>query len=421
MLDIKFIEEKPEVIKKTLKERGMSELIKEFSNFIKIRKDWKKNKTELDGLRHKRNIISLEINKAVKQKKDIKKFKREAKKISDSITKIENKIKTVEKKLYEMLLQFPNLIDPNLPKKEKIISTYGKTKKEKWQKDYLELAKNFDLIDFDSAIKMSGEGFYALKGEGAILQRALINFCLDIAKKNGYKEILLPVLLNKNSLINSGHLPKFKESMYLTQDGFYLSPTEEAGLLNLYANQTPTKLPINLTAYIPSFRTEKGATKGMIRTHQFDEVEVFKITKPSESNKELQKMIKDASQILKLLKLPFRIKLLPAWDIAAQSSITYDIDVFSSKTGWLEISSCSNCLDYQARRAKIYYSEKGKRNFVHTLNGTALGLGRVFIALIENNQQKDGSINIPNVLQKYCGFKKIEAKKSKKKPKKKKR
>ena len=410
MLDLNFIEEKPELIKKTLKKRGMLELINEVSVFLGLRKDWKKTKKELDDLRHKRNIISLEINKAVKEKKDIKKKKQEAKKIAQKITRIETKIKEMEKKTYKISLKFPNLIAPKLPKKEKIIFSQGKAKKEKWHKDYIQLGKKFDLIDFEAAIKMSGEGFYTLKGEGAILERALINFCLEIAKKNGYKEICLPVLLNESALFNSGHLPKFKEGMYITKDNFYLSPTEEVGLLNLYTKKTLTKLPINLTSYTPSFRTEKGATKGMIRAHQFDEVELFKFVEPKNSNKELQKMIKDASQILKLLKLPFKIKLLPAKDLSMQNSITYDIEVFSPKSGWLEISSCSNCLDYQARRAKIYYSEKGKRNFVHTLNGTGLGLNRVFIAILENYQQKDGSIKIPNALQKYCGFKQIKLK-----------
>ena len=413
MLDFKFIEEKIEVIKKSLKERGMTELVKEVSIFVKLRKEWKELKVELDKLRHKRNIISFEINKAVKEKKDISQRKKEAKKISDSIDKIENKTKQLERKIQEIALKFPNITASKLPKKEKIILSHGKGKKAKWHKDYLEINKKLDLIDFDQAIQMSGEGFYILKKEGATLQRALINFCLDTAKKNGYKEICLPVLVTEKAAINSGHLPKFKEGMYKTIDGFYLSPTEEVGLLNLYARQTikGKDLPINLTSFIPSFRTEKGATKGIVRTHQFDEVELFKFVKPKESEKELQKMIKDASQILKLLKLPFRIKLLPASDMATQSNITYDIEIFAQKTGWLEVSSCSNCLDYQARRARIYYLDKGKRDFVHTLNGTALGLGRLFITILENYQQKNGSIKIPTVLQKYCGFKIIKVKK----------
>ncbi len=412
MLDLKKVEEKSEILKKSLRERGMNELLGEVDNFVKLRKEWKNLKKSLDDFRHKRNVISLEINEAVKKKQDIKPKKQEAKKIAQEIERIENKTRELEKKIGEIALKFPNINASKLPKKEKIVSSSGKEKKATWQKDYLELNKKFDLIEFDSAIKMSGEGFYALKGEGAILQRALISFCLDIAKKNGYKEISLPLIINEKAAINSGHLPKFKEGMYQTKDGFFLSPTEEIGLLNLYADKILNEkdFPLNITAFMPSFRTEKGATKGIIRTHQFDEVELFKICKPNQSSKELQKMIKDACSILKLLKLPYHIKLLPAWDLSNQNSITYDIDVFSPKSGWLEISSCSNCLDFQARRARIFFMKKGKKEFVHTLNGTGLGLNRVLVAVIENYQQKDGSIKIPTVLQKYCGFNTIKPK-----------
>jgi seryl-tRNA synthetase len=425
MLDLKRVEEKPEILRKVLKERGMTETIKQFNDFLKLRKDWKNNKKKLDELRHKRNVISLEINEAVKLKQDISKKKQEAKKTAQDISKIEDKTKEMEDKMYEMALHFPNLISEGLPKKEKIMASSGKANKKAWQKDYIELNKKLKLIEFDQAIEMAGEGFYSLKADFAILQRALINFCLDMAKKKGYKEITLPILINRNAVINSGHLPKFEEGMYKTKEGFYLSPTEEVGLLNLYAGKILNEkdFPINICSFMPSFRTEKGATKGMMRSHQFDEVELFKIVEPKElktSSKELQKMIKDATSILKALKLPYRVKLLPAWDLSMQNSITYDIEVFSSKSGWLEVSSCSNCLDFQARRARIFFMKKGKKELVHTLNGTGLGLNRVFIAIIENYQQKNGTIKVPTVLQKYCGFKEIKLIKKIKKVKKKK-
>lgn len=425
MLDLKKVEEKPGILRRVLKERGMAETIKQLNDFLKLRKDWKNNKKKLDELRHKRNVISLEINEAVKLKQDISKKKREAKKTAQDISKIEEKTKEMEDKMYKMALYFPNLISEGLPKKEKIVSSSGKANKKAWQKDYLEINKKINLIEFDQAIEMSGEGFYSLKADFAILQRALINFCLDMARKNDYKEITLPILINGKAATNSGHLPKFEEGMYKTKEGFYLSPTEEVGLLNIYAGKILNErdLPINIAAFMPSFRTEKGATKGMIRSHQFDEVELFKIVESKTSSKELQKMIKDAISILKALKLPYQIKLLPAWDLSMQNSITYDIDVFSPKSGWLEVSSCSNCLDFQARRARIFFMKKGKKELVHTLNGTGLGLNRVFIAIIENYQQKDGTIKVPTVLQKYCGFKEIKPvkvikKKSKKQNKK---
>ncbi len=415
MLDPKLIRQKPAFVRENLKKRQLDTTL--VDKWLVLDKKYRELKQKVDALRHKRNEISEEINRLNKsgKKKEMKKKIIEAKTTVKKTKELEEQIRKIEYKLKELTLTFPNLV-ASLPKKEKIILSHGKGKKEKWQKDYLQIGKELNLIDFDSAIKMAGEGFYSLKGEGVRLLRALINFCLDIARKNNYKEIYIPILINQKAATYSGHLPRFKEGMYITQDGFYLSPTEEVSLLSLYADQTLRKqeLPINVVAYAPSFRTEKGATKGIIRTHQFDEVELFKFVKPSESNKELQKMIKDAAQPLELLKLPFRIKLLPALDIASQSSITYDIDVFSPRSNWLEVSSCSNCLDYQARRARIYYTEKDKRNFVHTLNGTSLGINRLFVAILENYQQKDGSIKIPAVLQKYIGLKKIERKKTKK-------
>lgn len=416
MLDLKGLEEKPEVLRKVLKERMMNETLNQFNDFLKLRKEWKNNKKKLDELRHKRNVISLEINEAIKLKQDISKKKQEAKKTAQDIGKIENKTKEMEDKMNELVLYFPNLLAKGLPKKEKITMSSGKVKKQTWQKDYLELNKKLDFIEFDQAINMSGEGFYSLQEQGAILQRALINFCLDMARKNNYKEMTLPLLLNQKATINSGHLPKFEEGMYKTKEGFYLSPTEEVGLLNIYAGKilNEKNLPINLVSFMPSFRTEKGATKGLFRSHQFDEVELFKICKPEQSSKEIEKMIKDATSILKALKLPYRIKLLPAHDLSMQNSITYDIEVFSPVSGWLEVSSCSNCLDFQARRARIFYMKKGKKELIHTLNGTGLGLNRVFIAIIENYQQKNGTIKVPAVLQKYCGFKEIKSLKTKK-------
>ncbi|MEM2605353.1 MAG: serine--tRNA ligase [Candidatus Pacearchaeota archaeon] len=406
MLDPKLIREHPEKVKESLKRRKENTRI--VDEWLEKDKLFRELKAKLDSLRHQRNLVSEEINKLIKagKKEEAKNKIEEAKKIAGSARKLEEQLKEVQQKLKEITLLIPNIVFYRLSK-EKIVHKYGKEKKEKGHKDYLQILHDFDLIDFDSAIYISGEGFFVLKDKAATLMRALINFCLDVARKK-YREVYLPVLLREEVVLNSAHLPRFKEGMYVTRDNFYLSPTEEAALLNLYAGKTikAEELPLNFTAYTPSFRTEKGATKGLIRTHQFDEVELFKFTKQETSNEELKKMVRDASEPLKLLNLPFRIKLLPPWEIAAQASITYDIEVFSPKTGWLEVSSCSNCLDYQARRARIFYEEKGERKFVHTLNGTCLGIGRLFIALIENYQQKD-CIAIPKILQKYTGFKKI--------------
>ncbi|MEM4702968.1 MAG: serine--tRNA ligase [Candidatus Pacearchaeota archaeon] len=417
MLDPKLIRENPGKVRESLKKRKEDTGL--VDRWLEKDKKFRVMKSELDSLRHKRNLISEEINKLNKEGKKIeigKKIK-EAKEIAEKIKKREGELKNIEEDLQSLALNFPNLVFFGVTEKEKLIYIHEKKeKKEAWHRNYLEILHSLDIADFETATKMSGEGFFILKNEGATLLRALVNFCLDIAKKRSYREVYLPVLLNERAAINSAHIPRFKEGMYKTQDGFYLSPTEEVGLLNLYAEKIIDKedLPLSFTAYIPSFRTEKGATKGMIRTHQFDEVELFKFTKQGESDSELKKMTEDAKEPLKLLNLPFRIKILPAWELAPQSSKTYDIDVFAQKTGWLEVSSCSNCLDFQARRARIFYEDKGKK-FVHTLNGTCLGLNRVLIAILENYQQQDGSVKVPTVLQKYTGFKKIESKNRKNK------
>ncbi|MFH1823539.1 MAG: serine--tRNA ligase [archaeon] len=406
MLDAKFIREKTGEVKKILKLRKLP--TKVLDDWLNKDKEFRELKGKLDSLRHQRNVVSQEISELTKEGKKPKDKFQKAKEISQKIKKSQENMGEIEKELKELTLHFPNQIDKKVGLKEKIIETKGKPKKEKYQKDYLELTKKW--LDLDRAAKISGEGFILLKGDLATLQRALINFCLDTCIKNKYQEAYLPVMLNQNSVTNSGHYPKFVDGMYQTKDGFYLSPTEEVAILNMYAGKTLNgkELPINLTAFTPSFRTEKGATKGMFRIHQFDEVEVFKITKPKDSEKELKIMLSDALTPIKLLGLPYRVKLLAGWDLPNQCSITYDIEVFSPKSGWLELSSCSNCTDYQARRARIYFEEKGERKLVHTLNGTCVGINRLMIAILENFQQKDGSIKIPAVLHKYTGKKVIK-------------
>jgi len=421
MLDPKFIREHPEKVKASLKKRQISDEI--IDEWLNKDKKFRELKTKLDSLRHERNIVSEEINKLNKagKKDEVKKKVAQAKKIAEETKQAEEEIKTIEQILEKLYNSFPNLVNEKVTDKEKIIKTAGKTKSDKWKKDYLQICNKFKWLDFETAAEMTGSGFMILKDDAAHLLRAIANFCLDTAKKNGYQENYMPILLNKNSLFNTGHLPKFSDEMYNVQNEFYLSPTEEAGLINLFANKTlrEDELPKYVTAYMPSFRTEKGATKGMIRMHQFDEVELVKVVKPDQSMKELDKMVEAAIQPLKLLGLTYRIKLLAGWDLSTQNSITYDIEVFSPRSGWLEVSSCSNSLDFQARRARIFYLEKGERKLAHTLNGTGLGLNRLVIAVLENCQQKDGTIKIPTVLQKYIGKKTIGEKSKKPKSKKK--
>ncbi|MBU2496581.1 MAG: serine--tRNA ligase [Nanoarchaeota archaeon] len=414
MLDAKLIEEKPELLKKSVKERGLNELLKKVDEFVKLRKDWKFLKTKLDSLRHERNKISLSINEAIKSnnKQEAETKKKRAKEISEDVKKTEEKIILLDRTLKYFDLEFPNLID-KLPKKDRIVEKHGKEKKEKWMKNYEELNKNLKIVDFDTAVNMSGTGFYTLIGDGAKLERALINFFLDMRKKQGYKEVSVPFLVTEEAMINSGQLPKFKEDMFVTQENLYLIPTSEVPLLNLYAGKflNENELPIYVTAYSPCFRVEKGATKGFFRVKQFSKVELFKFVKQEDSFKELDKILKDAVETLKKLGLTYRVKILSAEEIGFASAKTYDIEVYTPFNGWLEVSSCSNCTDFQSRRAKIkYINKKGEKKFVHTLNGSGLAVPRVIISILENCQQKDGSIKIPKTLKSYFGKDKIKIK-----------
>ncbi len=412
MIDAKLVEAKPNLLKNSLKARGFKELIKKVDNFVKLRKEWRVLKTKLDHLRHERNVISLAINEAIKknQKQEAADKRTKAKKIAEEVKKTEEKIMGIEKYLWFLDLEFPNIVE-KLPKKDRIIEQHGKRKKEKWMKTYEQISEKLKLIDFDSAVNMSGTGFYTLTEQGAKLERALINFFLDLGKKQGYKEISVPYLVTEKAMINSGQLPKFKEDMFVTQENLYLIPTAEVPLLNLYANKTLKEidLPIYITAFSPCFRIEKGATKGYERVKQFSKVELFKFVKQEDSVKELNKMLKNACETLKLLEIPYRIKLLSAQETGFASAKTYDIEVYSPLSGWLEVSSCSNCTDFQSRRARIkYITKKGEKKFVHTLNGSGLAIPRTLIALLENYQQKDGSVKIPKALKSYFSADKIK-------------
>ena len=414
MIDPKLVEENPSVLKNALKARGFADLLKDAESFIRLRKEWKELKSKLDSLRHERNVISEAINSALKagKKQDAEKKKHDARKISDAVKKAEDRTMEIEGALKGLELEFPNITVPDLPAKDKVVLGGKEKKREKWMKTYEELAAKHKLIDFNAGIQMSGAGFYVLTGRGAESERALVNFFLDLRKKQGYKEMAIPLLINEQAMTNSGQLPKFRDAMFQTQDGFFLIPTSEVSLLNLYAGKTLREedLPINVTAFSPCFRVEKGATRGYIRVRQFTKVEMFKFVREEDSFKELEKMLKDATETLKALEIPFRVKLLSASETGFASAKTYDIEAYAPGSNeWLEVSSCSNCTDFQARRARIkYIAKNGEKKFVHTLNGSGLAIPRTFIALLENHQHKDGSVKIPKTLHSYISFKEIK-------------
>ena len=348
--------------------------------------------------------------------------------IGDEITELDNKIKELDDKIFSTLSAVPNI------PRDTIKTGKDETENEelrKWgtprnfdfeYKAHWDLATNLDILDFDRATKITGSRFVVYKGAGARLERALINFMLDLHTQNqGYTEVFTPVMVNSKTMFGTGQLPKFEEDLFKVKDtDYYLIPTAEVPVTNLYSGEIidGSKLPIYYTAYTPCFRSEAGSagrdTRGIIRQHQFNKVEMVKFSKPETSYEELDKLTNDAEEVLQKLGLPYRVIELCTGDIGFSSACTYDIEVWlPSYNAYKEISSCSNMTDFQARRANIRYKESNgsKSEYVHTLNGSGLAIGRTVAAILENYQNADGSITIPEVLVPYMnGLTKIERK-----------
>ncbi len=417
MLDIKLIRENSEAVKKSCKNRGYDV---DIDALIKTDGQWRKLKQEADELRHKRNEVTIEITELKKQGKDVKAKVKEAGEISEKVIKNEEKEVKLRQEINGIFVAIPNILHESVPKgKEgKIVKTYGTKPKLSFKaKHHWELAESIG-IDMKRAAKISGAGFYVLTGQMAKLQRALIQFMIDFHVKDGFIEINPPQLVNAKTAFGTGNLPKFENDLYKTREGLYLVPTAEVCVTNLHADEvlTEKELPKYYVAFTECYRTEAGKhgteTRGIYRLHQFEKVEMVKIVKPENSWKELETMTARAEKILEKLKIPYRRKLLGSEDTGFASAKTYDIEAWAPGAAeYLEVSSCSNCTDFQARRMNTKYQVKNNLEFVHTLNGSGLALPRLMIALIENYQQKDGSIKIPSVLQPYTGFKVIEASK----------
>lgn len=423
MIDNKLIRENITIVKTSLKKRGLdSEIVGEW---LELDKELKELKQECDKLRHERNILSQRINELKKKNEAnlIGNVLKDAKEIPGKIKAREERILRVEQQLKELSSNLPNILDGKVPFGEssddnKVVRRYGSCKL-KNAKSHVEILENLELLDLKTSAKISGEGFYVLKGDLSLLQRALINFFLDYHKKKRI-ECNVPILANYKTAFGTAHLPKFEQDMYKTTDNLFLIPTSEMSLTNLHQECVldESELPLRYCSYTPCFRIEAGKhgteTRGLYRLHQFDKVEMVSFCLPEQSEKELNEMVKDAETLLKMLKIPFRSVLLCSGDTGFASSITYDIETYSPfLKKYLETSSISNCRDFQARRMNTKFLRKktNQREYVHTLNGSGLALPRLMISLIECNQQADGSIKIPQVLHKYTGFKIIKAKK----------
>ncbi len=421
MLDIRLIRENPEKINELLKRRNPELSV---DKVIEIDAERRKIQTEADELRALRKTESQKIGELKKRGENTDAIQEEVRAIGDKVKALEEKQVELDETQRKLLLNIPNIPDETTPigKSEDDnveVHRTGEPRKFDFEfKPHWDLAEEKGLVDFERGVKLSQSRFVMYRGKGARLERAIIEFFLDLhTLEHGYEEILPPFMANSATMTGTGQLPKFAEDMYKCQDeDLYLIPTAEVPVTNIYANEILSEddLPKYMTAYTPCFRREAGSagkdTRGLIRVHQFNKVEMVKLTTPESSPEEHEKLTKNAERCLELLELPYRRVALCTADIGFSANKCYDLEVWMpSYNTYKEISSCSNYGDYQARRANIRYRDKesGKTRFVHTINGSGLAVGRTFAAIVENFQQEDGTIIIPEVLRKYTGFDKI--------------
>ena len=420
MLDPKLLREKPEYVKSALSDRGANTLL--VDKFLKSDDAWRKATAEIETLKAKRNERSKEMPKLRAGKKDTSALMAEMKKLSDEIAAKEENLKELENDLNATTYFMPNIAHESVPKGKDSSSNvevrkWGTIKKIDKAKPHDELGEKLGIINAAQGAKIAGSRFTVYKGLGAKLEWALINFMRDVhTNENGYTEVIPPFLVSADCAFGTGQLPKFEEELYKCTDDLYLAPTAEVPVTNIHRNEilSGDQLPIKYVAYTPCFRREAGSygkdVKGLIRQHQFNKVELVKFVQPSDSYKELESLTANAESILQKLNLPYRVVALCAGDLGFSSAKTYDLEVwFPSENKYREISSCSNFGDFQARRANIKFKkdQASKSEFVHTLNGSGLAVGRTFAAILENYQNPDGSITIPDILVSYMGGVKV--------------
>lgn len=425
MLDLKFIRENPDLVKKGIKNKNENDRV---DDVLKLDEERRKLIIQTDELKSKRNQVSSQIPVMKKAGQDVSHVLAEMKRVSDQITEFDLRLKNVEDELEEILMFIPNIAHESVP--------VGKTSQEnvevrRWVpegfsfeqnekiSDHIELGKKLKVLDFERGAKISGSGFPLYINKGATLERALLNFMLDYhLQHHDYSEVFPPFLVNKDSMKGTGQLPKMADDMYLIdKDELYPVPTAEVPITNIYRNEilNENDLPIKFVGYSACFRREAGSygkeSKGFLRVHQFNKVEMVKFVKPENSLNELESLLNDAEDILKELKIPYRVLLLCTGDLSFSAAKCYDIETWSpAEKRWLEASSCSFFGDFQARRAGIRFrNEKTKKpEFVHTLNGSGLATSRLMVSLLENYQTPEGKIIVPKVLQKYTGFEIID-------------
>jgi len=413
MLDIKWIRENPDLFDAAMQKRNAEFRSQEI---LKIDEEKRKKTFLIQELQAKRNKLAQEVAVVKKSGGDASAILEESKKTNQELATAENDF-SIDEKLNELLAIIPNIPHTSVPQGQDEndnveVEKFGEpTKFSFTPKSHDEIGEKLGMLDFEQSSLMSGARFSTLSGQLTRLERSLSNFMLDVALENGYLEVSPPNLVKSNAMFGSGQLPKFSEEAFVTTNGYWLIPTSEVSLVNMVAKKTltETQLPIRYTAFTPCFRSEAGSagkdTKGLIRQHQFKKVELVSITSVESSFEEHERMTNISCEILRRLNLPFRKILLCSGDMGFAALKTYDLEVWlPSQNKYREISSCSNCGDFQARRAAIKYKTKeGKSQFAHTLNGSALAVGRTLLAIMENYQNEDGSIKVPQVLVEYMG------------------
>jgi seryl-tRNA synthetase len=415
MLDLKYVLENLDLVQKRIEARGTKF---DFDVLVKLTAERKGLLRKVEDLRFERNKASEEIPRRKKEGRDASRVILAMRKVAEEISRLEDGLKGVDEKLDAFLLNVPNLPDESVP--------VGKTSADNVEvrrvgtppefsfapEPHWDIGRRLGILDFDRAAKITGSRFTVYLGAGARLERALINFMLDIqTRERGYKEVIPPFIANAESLTGTGNLPKFAEDLFKLEGfNWYLIPTAEVPLTNFYRGEIleGVPLPQRFAAYTPCFRSEAGSygkdIRGLIRQHQFNKVEMMIFSLPEDSFREHEKMTSDAEEVLKRLGLPYRVVTLCTGDMGFASAKTYDLEVWMpGRNGYMEISSCSNCLDFQARRADIRFRRgpRAKPEFVHTLNGSGLAVGRTVSALLENGQQPDGSVLVPDALRPY--------------------
>jgi seryl-tRNA synthetase len=423
MHDLRMIREHVEVLRDGMRRRGKLDTLGQFIDRAQALDEERRTTIQaVEERKAARNAISQEVAKRKRAKEDAEELLAQSRALGDEISRLESELNSTERELQLAMLELPNITLPEVPaggeESNSKVREWGAPRDSAGLKPHWEIGVSLGLIDFERGAKISGSGFIVFRGRGAKLVRALMNYMLDLhTSEHGYEENWVPVVVNRASMTGTSQLPKFEDDMYKIEgEEMFLIPTAEVPVTNLYAQEilSESDLPKALTAYSPCFRKEAGAhgkdTRGLIRVHEFDKVELVRYAVPESSSDELELLTGQAEKVLQNLGLPYRVVLLAAGDTGFASAKTYDLEVYAPGAGvWLEVSSCSVFTDFQARRANIRYrpQEGGKPRFVHTLNGSGLAFPRVIAAIIEHYQNADGTVDVPEVLRPYLGTDKL--------------